>query len=84
MLITRVATEPYYIHVYIDIRCICHNLTAKALPPCNLVKTLYSLEYGLPVHYLLLFPATFCMLNATMGIMHKKFVSVILHLVSAH
>lgn len=54
--------------------------TSKALPSCN-IKTLYSLGYGLPVCYV---PATFCMLNATMGIRHKKFVSVILHLVSAH
>lgn len=39
-------------------------------PPCNRVKILDCLGY---VHYILLFPATFYLLNAAMGIMHKKF-----------
>lgn len=41
--------------------------------PFNRVEILHCLGCGLPVHYILLLPATFYLLNAAMGIMHKKF-----------
>lgn len=52
--------------------CECHNLMSKTLP-CNRVKILHCLGYSLPVHYILLLPATFYQLNVAVGIMQKKF-----------
>lgn len=61
-----------------------YNLMSNILPHSR-VKIMHCLGYGLPVPYILLFAATFYLLNAAMGIMREKFGPICnISLVSAH